>query len=304
VTPGMTGPVTLVLHPALRPGQAATVSFLERIDPSAPDGSTVVPTATVVRMAGLDHPSENSTSFTTNVITKADVSAAMTGPDTITAGGNATYTITLTNNGPSDAQNVTFRDDLPAGMTFVSLAQTSGAPFSFQTPSPGAAGTASGTGVLPAGASAEFQLVGMLQPSVPARLNGINNTVNVSATTADEDPSNNSASVISNVVTSADLAVSIIEPTSITAGTTPFYRIVVQNKGLSDATSVVIETVLPASETYVPSTTNYFGGTTSVIGNCPSGQTIVFTLPDFPAGASDIIDIASTVSAQAPALPI
>jgi len=304
VTPGMTGPVTLVLHPALRPGQAATVSFLERIDPSAPDGSTVVPTATVVRMAGLDHPSENSTSFTTNVITQADVSAAMIGPDTITAGGNATYTITLTNNGPSDAQNVTFRDNLPAGMTFVSLAQTSGAPFSFQTPSPGAGGTARGTGTLPAGASAEFQLVGTLQPSVPAALNGINNTVNVSATTADEDPSNNSASVISNVVTSADLAVSIIEPTSITAGTTPFYRIVVQNKGLSDATSVVIETVLPASETYVSSTTNYFGGTTSVIGNGPSGQTIVFTLPDFPAGASDIIDIASTVSAQAPALPI
>jgi|GEM_PF-687657 len=304
VTPGMTGPVILVLHPALRPGQAATVSFLERIDPSAPDGSTVVPTATVVRMAGLDHPSENSTSFTTNVITQADVSAAMTGPDTITAGGNATYTITLTNNGPSDAQNVTFRDDLPAGMTFVSLAQTSGAPFSFQTPSPGAAGTVSGTGVLPAGGSAVFQLVGTLQPSVPAGLNAINNTVNVSATTADEDPSNNSASVTSNVVTSADLDVSLIEPASITAGTTPFYRIVVQNKGLSDATSVVIETVLPASETYVSSTTNYFGGTTSVIGNGPSGQTIVFTLPDFPAGASDVIDIASTVSAQAPALPI
>ena len=302
--PGTTGPVTLVLYPGLGPGQAATVSFLERIDPSVPDGGTVAPTATLVRLSGFDDPSDNNASFTTNVITQADVSAAMIGPDTITAGGNATYTITLTNNGPSDAQNVTFLDNLPAGMTFVSLAQSSGAPFSFQTPSPGAAGTVSGTGTLPAGASAEFQLVGMLQPSVPAGLNGINNTVNVSATTSDEDPSNNSASVTSNVVTSADLAVSLIEPPSITAGTTPFYRIVVQNKGLSDATSVVIETVLPASETYVSSTTNYFGGTTSVIGSGPSGQTIIFTLPDFPAGASDIIDVASTIRAQAPALPI
>ncbi len=304
VTPGMTGPVTLVLHSALRPGQAATVSFLERIDPSAPDGSTVVPTATVVRLAGLDHPSDNSTSLTTNVIAQADVSVAMTGPTDITAGGNATYTITLKNNGPSDAQNVTFMDHLPAGMTFVSLAQTSGAPFSFQTLSPGAAGAASGTGTLPAGASAEFQLVGMLQSDVPAALNGINNPVTVSSTTSDDDPSNNSASITSNVVTSADLAVALIEPTSITAGTTPFYRIVVQNKGLSDATSVVIATLLPAPETYESSTTDYFGGTTSMIGSGSSGQTIIFTLPDFPAGASDVIDIASMVSAQAPATPI
>ena len=315
VTPGMTGPVTLVLHPALRPGQAATVSFLERVDPSAPDGSTVVPTATVVRLAGLDHPSNNSTSLTTNVIALADVSVAMTGPTDITAGGNATYTITLTNNGPSDAQNVTFMDHLPAGMTLVSLAQTSGAPFSFQTPSPGAVGTASGTGTLPAGASAEFQLVGMLQSDVPAALNGINNPVTVSSTTSDDDPSNNLASVTSNVMTSADLAVSLIEPTSIVPGTLASYTLKITNNGPSDARNVSFNDALPPGmslQSLVQTSGLWFGidlpvsrSVRSVSGNrllFPAGASASFTLTAYvssdvsAASLTDTLDVATTTT--------
>ena len=41
-------------------------------------------------------------------------------PATVTAGGTLTYTLTATNNGASDAQNVTVSDDLPAGTTLVS----------------------------------------------------------------------------------------------------------------------------------------------------------------------------------------
>lgn len=304
IPPGTTGPVTLELYPGLAPGQTQSISFFERIDPSVPDGGTVVPTAAVAPDNSDDDPSDNSTSLTTNVIAQADVSAAMTGPANITAGDNASYTITLTNNGPSDAQSVTFFDNLPVGMTLVSLSQTSGAPFSLLTPVPGAVGTESGTGMLPAGGSAVFQLVGMIASNVSAAPNAVTNSVTVSTSTAGDNPANNSASVTSNIVTSADLAVSLIVPVSLLPGSIyNDYQIVVHNNGPSDATSVVVESVLPASETYRTSL-DQFNSKFTVISNGASGQTIIYSVADLPAGESDTIDIQSSLDPFAQPIPI
>ena len=50
----------------------------------------------------------------------ADLSVTKTdSPDPVIAGNNITYTITVTNNGPSDAQAVTFADAVPAGTTLM-----------------------------------------------------------------------------------------------------------------------------------------------------------------------------------------
>src|SRR5205823_2700999 len=55
----------------------------------------------------------------------ADVTVSMSGPSTAVAGNQITYTITVTNPGPSAAQSVQLTDDVPAGTTFVSATQTS-----------------------------------------------------------------------------------------------------------------------------------------------------------------------------------
>jgi uncharacterized protein (TIGR03437 family) len=47
-------------------------------------------------------------------------------PDPVTVGSNLTYTLTLTNNGAADAQNVTVSDNLPSAVTFVSCGSTAG----------------------------------------------------------------------------------------------------------------------------------------------------------------------------------
>src|SRR6202000_1659608 len=57
-----------------------------------------------------------------HVITKGDVSVVKTdNPDPVVAGENLNYTIVATNNGPSDAQNVTVTDPMPSpDLSFVS----------------------------------------------------------------------------------------------------------------------------------------------------------------------------------------
>lgn len=299
---GTIGPVTLTVAPGLAPGMEESIAFLERIDSSAADDSTITPTATVSPNLTSDNPDDNSASLTTSVVTMAHVTAAMTGPANITAGGTATYTITLTDTGPSDAQSVSFLDDLPTGMALQSITQTSGSPFSFLTP--GAVGTASGTGTLPAGTSAVFQLVGMLPSSAPAALNAVTNTVSLSTSTTQDNSNGSTASVTSNVVTSADLSVSLLAPQSADAGNSYEFDIVVQNDGLSDATSVAVETVLPSAEGLLSSTDFMNGTVTTIDGGGSNGKTIVYTIPDLPAGQSDTIEIRASVDPFAPPLMV
>ena len=48
------------------------------------------------------------------VVTSADLQVTKTGPATAVAGTQVTYTLSVTNAGPSDAQGVTLSDTLPA----------------------------------------------------------------------------------------------------------------------------------------------------------------------------------------------
>jgi len=59
---------------------------------------------------------------------------------TTLAGDNITYTVTLTNHGPSNSQTVSLSDAVPANTTFVSATQTSGPAFALSPPPPGGGG--------------------------------------------------------------------------------------------------------------------------------------------------------------------
>ena len=63
----------------------------------------------------------NSATASTTVQARADLSITKgDSPDPVTAGQNLTYTVKVTNSGPSTASAVTVTDTLPAGVTFVS----------------------------------------------------------------------------------------------------------------------------------------------------------------------------------------
>jgi uncharacterized repeat protein (TIGR01451 family) len=129
----------------------------------------------------------------------ADLDVTKSGPATITAGNNITYTVGVTNNGPSDAQSVMLSDMLPAGTTFVSEAQNTGPAFACNNPSPGGTGTVSCTiGTLASGASATFTLVFNVAAST-AGGTVITNTASANSATTDPASGNNSQATSATV---------------------------------------------------------------------------------------------------------
>jgi uncharacterized repeat protein (TIGR01451 family) len=114
----------------------------------------------------------------------ADLEIQETGPSRATAGGNATYTITMTNLGPADAQDVTLTDAVPDGTTFVSAAQLTGPTFTLLTPPVGGTGTVIADPVaLAANHSATFRVV-----FKAGAARSITNTVAATSATPNRNP--------------------------------------------------------------------------------------------------------------------
>ena len=128
----------------------------------------------------------------------ADVSVTQSdSPDPVTVGGNVTYTITLTNNGPDSATDVELTDVLPSSVALVSA-----------TPSTGScAGTSTvvcALGTLLNGASATVTIV-----VTTTVVGNLTNTVSVTSDETDTAPGNN-LDEERTVVTLPDLAVKTI----------------------------------------------------------------------------------------------
>ena len=134
-------------------------------------------------------------SGTVQVATQADLAVTKTGPEGAPIpGGTLTYTVDLTNNGPSAAQSVVLSDAVPANTTFVSETQNSGPAFNCTTPAAGGTGTVSCTlATLAAGTSANFTIVLKINPGYGGFT--VTNTATVSSATNDAEPTNNSSSV-------------------------------------------------------------------------------------------------------------
>src|SRR5205823_7292353 len=111
-------------------GANATISVVVTVNHNTPQGTTINNTASAAMNTTFvidPNGGNNSATQTTAVDTQADLVVTKTDdPDPVIAGNNVTYTITVTDNGPSDAQNVQVTDSVPANTTFVSAAPSQG----------------------------------------------------------------------------------------------------------------------------------------------------------------------------------
>jgi uncharacterized repeat protein (TIGR01451 family) len=150
-------------------------------------GGTLSDTATVTGDQADPNLTNNTATATVNVVqqTGADLSLSISAsPNPDTVGSQLTYTITVTNNGPQDATNVTVTDALPSGLN-IQLILTS------QGSSSSANGTVTATlGKLKEGATATVTII-----VTPTTAGSITNTATVTATESDPNTGNNTASV-------------------------------------------------------------------------------------------------------------
>jgi uncharacterized repeat protein (TIGR01451 family)/fimbrial isopeptide formation D2 family protein len=237
---------------------------------------TVANTATVASTTPDPDPSNNSSTDTAPITTSADLAITKVHTATLVAGGTVTYTLTVTDSGPSDAVAPTVTDALPADLTYVSAG---GVGWTCTFDAPSSTITCTATGGLGAGSSGVITVVTTLAPDATGTLT---NTASVTSATPDPDPANNSSTDTGPVTQSADVSiVKTHDPAdTFTPGTIATYDLAVTNDGPSDAASPVVVDPLPTSLTYIATTAP--GWTVVVIG-----QLVTLTL-DGPlaAGAS------------------
>ena len=245
---------------AAAPHAAAISALVLEANPSASVRSVYSSSSLDIESAGVDRDSGvgiidaflavNRSLITDLSITQTD------SPDPVGVGANLTYSITVTNNGPSKASSVIITDTLPAGVTFVSA-----------TPSQGScSGTTTVTcniGTLTNSATATI----VVKPTLAGPLS---NTVSVSGAETDPTPFNNSTTTSTTVTPSIDLALSKTDsPDPVIVGNNLTYTINVSNNGSINATGVVVTDTLPAGITFVSANSSQgsCSGTTTVTCN-------------------------------------
>lgn len=218
----------------------------------------------------------------------ADLAVTNTGPSSVTAGTGATYTITITNNGPNAAQAVVVSDLLPTGAVFVSMTQTGGSDaFTFSQ----SGGTVTGSAVanIASGSSDTFSLVVSAPSTLTAGAN-FTDTASISSSTADPNSANNTATVSGSIVgPPADLSVGNTGPGTATEGDNVTYTVTVTNNDATNsATGVVLTDTLGANLKFLSATASQ--GTFS-----QSNGVVIFSIGSINAGSS----VTLTVTAQA-----
>jgi uncharacterized repeat protein (TIGR01451 family) len=124
-------------------------------------------------------------SFT--ITPRCDLSiSSITASPTTMAGGTVEYTISVTNSGPSPAQNVSITDSLPSGITFASQSQLAGQALALSNAGSQINDTVAS---LPAGATVTFAILAGVSDGLTS--NAISNTVSASTTTAEISLANN-----------------------------------------------------------------------------------------------------------------
>jgi len=247
----------------------------------------IVNVAAVQSDASDPHPADDTARSATAVARapQADLAVAKTAPAVASVGSTVTYRLTVTNNGPDDAQGVVLSESVPAGLSFVAAT------------APCQTGFDCALGTLNAGASRAVDVT----LSIPAGYSGpslIVNTASVNATTADPATGNNTANAITSLVASAiDLEVVKRAPVSVAKGQDLVYTLQVTNHGPATATSVFLADPTPAGLTFATATAPCAGGFPCFLDTLAAGQTATvqatFHVPANYAGADPIVNTAS-----------
>ena len=283
-------------------GSSATLTVTLTVEPTATDTDIISSSATLSTVNETNVATETSTSAATSIITRVDLQITNTEmtPDPVTAGSstpNLEYLITVTNNGPSFATNITLDDTLtlPSGVTLSATEFSAGTDFSNGVWS---------VGDLPVEMTALLRLKLTVDSSTAEGTDVITNLASVSfVDQIDANPQNDSILTGTSVVREVDFAIAVIEsrdpvlagfdlPSNLT------HTALVTNNGPSDASNVVVRLNL----TLPPGVSIPAGAEADwIIADLPRGDTASFDLPysvssSVPGGVDSIVTAAELAS--------
>lgn len=268
-------------------GASVQVQITGTVPPSAT--AALNNTATIAPPSGVTDPAPgNNTSATINttLTQTADLSITKTnGVNVVTNGQVLTYTIVISNAGPSST-SVSFADTTFSGLTLSNWACT-GTTGTAACPTglPGSGGYSNSALSVPAGSSITLTVKG----TVTATGGNVSNTTSITPPGTVTDPSgaaNNTATDTDPflVPQTADLSLTKTATPLVRPGTTISYTLTVTNAGPGSAASVVLSDSLPANVTYVSSTPSA----------TVSGQALTWNLGTLANGGTQTITVQVT----------
>jgi uncharacterized repeat protein (TIGR01451 family) len=282
---------------ALAATQSATLTLTAHVD--GPTPATLTNTATGSGAEPDPFLGNNSGSATINSQVVADLAIAKTdGLTTVVPGQPVTYTIVVSNRGPSPVSDAVVNDTFPAPLIGVTWTCTATAPSVCDTPA-GAGPIAGATVDLPVGGMATFTATGTLDPTTPAGTLSNTATVAAPAGATDADPSDNIATDTSAIVPTADVQITKSGPANVVAGTTVTYSLTVTNNGPSVATAVSISDPAPSNGlTFASATAPCAAGVTPcALGDLAVGASVSFTVTfNVPGGYTTPDPITNTAT--------
>ncbi len=292
---GAAGTVTCNWAGATAVGTPRTLTLTVQVSPTA--SGTLTTTATASTTTADPNAANNAAAVSTAVgSASADLSITLTDtPDPVSPGTNLTYTGTVTNNGPSDAQAVQLAMATPANTTFVSAAPGAGG--TCTTPAVGGTGTVTCTwaGATAAGANRSVMLVVQVNPSATGMITG---SATASATSADPNAANNTATATTAVSASADLSLTLAAaPNPVSLGAIVTLTATASNAGPSDAQGVQITLTLPATLGFVSVNPGAGGVCTSPAAGA-SGNVVCTYAGATAVGATRTVVVTATALAQ------
>ncbi|MDJ0791011.1 MAG: SdrD B-like domain-containing protein [Acidimicrobiia bacterium] len=283
----------------LGPGEVATITINVQVDdPMTPFSPTLVNTA-LVTSDQQPIPDGGQVTDTVELI-DLELDKVITTPAAI-AGQDATFTLTLTNQGPTAATGIAVTDVLPADLVYVS-----------DSASQGSYDSLSGlwtVGDLGIGASATLELTTTVLTNDP-----VTNTAEVTAADqmdADSTPANgdptedDQASVTLDIIEGADLELTkdITTPAAY-VGEDVTFTITLTNQGYFPTTGVTVVDLLPAGLSYVSSAASqgtYVPGTGIwTVGNLAVSQTETLTLTATVTSDGTIVNSAQVTASGLP----
>jgi uncharacterized repeat protein (TIGR01451 family)/fimbrial isopeptide formation D2 family protein len=270
---------------SLAPSAKITITVPMFVPANTADGATFTNTAST---HSTERPTDVTDTGDITVETEADLGIVKDGtPNPGTAGENIVYTLTVTNNGPSDASGVQVSDDIDLSQfNFVSVVPVDNGDSCTTSGSPIDHVECDAAGILEPGDTRAYTLTLKVKSGL---VDPVTNTATVDGDQDDPDPSNNTSTKTIPLGTTADLSiekdVSTGEPSTILNHDETEFTIKVTNNGPSDALTVHVVDDLPDGLSCVSASNAGVG--------CPgaAGDTVTWDLGTIAAGDSVTLTI-------------